>query len=142
MRELLRGGILATVLFGDAAFAADSFLLVEKGDDTILHRQGQADSAGDLLIVHNSLYDPKSNAAVGTDQGYCVRIEPGKSWQCTLTFFLKNGQISVSGPFFDDRDSTMTITGGATGYRNAKGSIAIHAREGRSGEYELRFDVS
>ena len=40
---------------------------------------------------------------------------------------LKGGQLVVAGPFFDKRDSTLAITGGTGRYRNARGTMELHA---------------
>ena len=46
------------------------------------------------------------------------------------TTFLPGGQIVVAGPFYDAKDSTLAITGGTGRYRNARGTMDLHARAG------------
>ena len=55
---------------------------------------------------------PPTPQKVGTDQGYCLRVVAGASYECTWTTFLPGGQIVVAGPFYDAKDSTLAITGG------------------------------
>src|SRR5436190_15135195 len=59
------------------------------------------DSAGNVLTFNNDVFDAKDASKVGSDQGYCVRIAVGKSWECNWTTFLPGGQITVEGPFSD-----------------------------------------
>ena len=37
---------------------------------------------GRLLSFANEIFDGANIHKVGTDQGYCVRTEVGKSWEC------------------------------------------------------------
>jgi len=87
------------------------------------------DSAGDILTFANELFDATDTRKVGTNQGYCMRVVPGTSYECTWTAFLPGGQIVVSGPFYDAKSSTLAITGGTGRYRNARGTMDLQARE-------------
>src|SRR6478736_4492913 len=88
---------------------------------------------GDVLTFANELFDAANAQKVGTDQGYCLRVVAGASYECTWTSFLPGGQIVVSGPFYDAKDSTLAITGGTGRYRNARGTMDLHSRAGRHG---------
>jgi len=88
------------------------------------------DSAGDLLTFANDVFDRNDNHKVGTDQGYCVRVVAGVSFECNWTSFLAGGSIVVEGPFYDTKGSVLAITGGTGRYRNARGTMELHAREG------------
>jgi type II secretory pathway pseudopilin PulG len=90
------------------------------------------DSAGDILTFGNDVFDSADANKVGTDQGSCVRIVPGESYECMWTTFLPKGQITVEGPFYDRKDSTLAITGGTGRYRNARGQMDLQSREGGS----------
>ena len=57
-------------------------------------------------------------------------IAVGVSWECTWTTKLTGGHITVEGPFYDARNSTVAITGGTGAYRNARGSMLLEARAG------------
>ena len=96
------------------------------------------DAVTDLTFA-NEIYDGANVHKVGTDQGYCVRTEVGKSWECNYTTFLADGQITVEGPFFDAGDSTFAITGGTRAYRNARGSLELKVRSAT--EFDFIFNV-
>ena len=85
------------------------------------------DSAGDVLTFANDVFDAKDANKVGTDQGSCIRIVPGESYECAWTTTLARGQIMVQGPFYDTRDSVLAVTGGTGRYRNARGYMQLHS---------------
>ena len=89
----------------------------------------QGDSAGDILTFANEVFDRADAHQVGTDQGYCIRIVVGKSYECNWTTILAGGQITVEGPFLDAGDSTLAVTGGTGRYRNARGFMKLHSLE-------------
>jgi hypothetical protein len=57
--------------------------------DTVVDLTTNGDSTGDLLTFHNELFDAGNENVVGTDQGECVRIEVGVSWECRWINFLE-----------------------------------------------------
>jgi hypothetical protein len=87
------------------------------------------DSSGDILTFANEVFDGADAQKVGTDQGYCIRIVVGKSYECNWTTILASGQITVEGPFLDVGDSTLAVTGGTGRYRNARGFMKLHPLE-------------
>ena len=87
------------------------------------------DTAGDVLTFANEVFDASDRAKVGSDQGYCIRTVPGTSYECNWTTLLPGGQITVEGPFYDTKDSTLAITGGTGRYRGARGSMELSSRE-------------
>jgi len=91
---------------------------------------GGADNAGDILTFANPVYDAKNAKQVGSDQGYCIRIVVGQSWECNWTTFLPNGQITVEGPFYDTKNSVLAITGGTGAYSNARGWMQLNSLSG------------
>jgi allene oxide cyclase len=96
------------------------------------------DSAGDILTFANPVFDRRDAKQVGTDQGYCIRVVAGESYECTWTTFLKGGQIVVQGPFYDAKDSTLAITGGTGRYQRARGTMRLHALAGGT-KYDFVF---
>ena len=76
-----------------------------------------------------------------SDQGYCVRTVVGKSWECFWTLTLKAGQITVEGPFLDEGDSLMSVTGGTGKYAGAKGSMKLHPRDATPTGYDFTYDL-
>ena len=105
--------------------------LVERAvSDATTDTGAAGDSAGDILTFANPLYDQADAVQVGTDQGYCVRVVVGESYECTWTAFLDGGQIVVHGPFYDAKDSTLAVTGGTGAFKDARGTMELHARPG------------
>jgi hypothetical protein len=87
------------------------------------------DTAGDVLTFANEVFDRADAHKVGTDQGYCIRIVAGESYECNWTTILAGGQITAEGPFLDAGDSTLAVTGGTGRYRNVRGFLKLHALE-------------
>ena len=131
-----------TALSGPA-WSAETIKLVERPiNETTVDLGAKGDSVGDLLTFANPVYDAANKAQVGTDQGYCVRVAVGKSWECIWTLILKSGQITLEGPFFDAGDSTFTVTGGTGKYTGAKGSMQVHPRDAKPSGYDFTYDLS
>jgi allene oxide cyclase len=84
-----------------------------------------ADAAGNVLTLANDVFDSADKSKVGTDQGYCVRIVVGKTWECNFTTFLPDCQITVEGPFSDTDNTALAITGGTGRYRNPRGWMQL-----------------
>lgn len=124
------------------ASAAERLQLVERATtDTTVDLGAKGDSVGDLLTFANPIYDAANKIQLGTDQGYCVRVVIGKSWECFWTLILASGQITVEGPFADSGDSTMVITGGTGKYAGAKGSMKLHPRDAKATSYDFLYDL-
>ena len=122
--------------------AAERIEVVEHADtDATLDLGAKGDSVGDLLTWGNPIFDAANKTQIGTDQGYCVRVLVGKSWECTWTTLLKDGQIMVEGPFYDDKDSLFTIIGGTGKYAGARGSMELHARDAKASSYTFIFEL-
>lgn len=109
--------------------------------DTVVDLTTNGDSTGDLLTFHNELFDAGNENVVGTDQGECVRIEVGVSWECRWINFLEGGSIAIEGPFFDEGPSAMAITGGTGVYRGARGSMRLVSRDAAGTEFDFVFRI-
>ena len=107
--------------------------------DTLVDLPPAGDSLGDTLTFANEVFDARTGKKVGTDQGHCVRTVVGEAFECFWTTFLPRGQITVQGPFYDAADSTLAITGGTGAYRNARGTMDLHARSAT--EFDFVFHV-
>jgi hypothetical protein len=108
--------------------------------DTVIDTGAKGDTSGDLLTFHNKLYNAANTKVIGRDQGSCIRISPSAgSWECTWTNFVPGGHITVEGPFFDTRDSVVTITGGTGDYRNARGQMLLHATA--HAQFDFKFSL-
>jgi allene oxide cyclase len=109
--------------------------------DTLVDNGPKGDSVGDTLGFGNTIYDASNTTAVGSDGGQCVRTVPGVSFECMWTTSLKDGQITVEGPFLDAADSTLAITGGTGAFRNASGTMDLHARDAQGTAFDFTFHV-
>ncbi len=124
------------------ALAGEKLQLVERAlTDATLDLGAKGDSVGDLMTWANPMFDAANKLQVGTDQGFCVRVLVGKSWECTWTTTLKDGQITVAGPFKDEGDSVVAVTGGTGKYAGAKGQLKVHPRDAKSTAYDFSFDL-
>jgi hypothetical protein len=133
---------LAATLVTIPAFAAEQIKVVERPvGETTVDLGAKGDSIGDLLVFANGIFDPANKTQVGKDQGYCVRTIVGKSWECNWTMILKDGQITVEGPFMDEGDSMFTVTGGTGKYAGARGSMKLHPRDAKSSSYDFTYDL-
>jgi allene oxide cyclase len=135
----LAAGMFAGAIIQAAAFGGETpsisgpttiHVIEHARTDTVTDTGATGDSTGDLLTFHNPVFDRANANRVGADQGQCVRIAVGVSWECTWTTKLTGGHITVEGPFYDARNSTVAITGGTGAYRNARGSMLLEARAG------------
>jgi allene oxide cyclase len=124
------------------AFASEHLVVVERPvGETTVDLGAKGDSVGDLLVFANKVYDSANKAQVGADQGYCVRTVVGKSWECFWTLILKDGQITVEGPFMDAGDSLLVVTGGSGKYAGARGSMKLHPRDPTPTGYDFTYDL-
>jgi hypothetical protein len=133
---------LALLLVASGASAGEVLKLVERAEtDAVTDTGAKGDSVGDILTFANPMFDASNTTKVGTDQGFCVRTEAGKSWECWWTLFLEGGQITVEGPFLDKGDSVLAITGGTGKYAAARGQMKLHARDDKGKEYDFVYEV-
>ena len=141
-RRLLAASQLAWLLFFAGASAAEPVLrFVEHAETDATHVHGGTgkDNVGDILTFANPVYDADDKRQVGSDQGYCVRVLAGKSYECHWTLVVQGGQITVDGPFHDDGDSLLAITGGTGIFSGASGQMLLHARDGRGAAYDFSY---
>jgi allene oxide cyclase len=110
--------------------------------DTEIPTGGGKDVKGNVLTFNNPVFNAADTKAVGHDEGFCTRIAPKQGiWECLWTTFLKAGQITVQGPFYDTRNSVLSITGGTGAYRNRRGQMQLRSRNGGK-EYDFIFQMS
>ena len=98
--------------------------------DELIDVGEQGFSVGDLLTFANPLYDERNEKRVGHDQGSCivVDVQPVK-FQCSWTAWFEGGSVVVEGPFFEDRETTLAITGGTGSYSTADGTMRLGFRD-------------
>jgi allene oxide cyclase len=110
--------------------------------DTEIPTGGGKDVKGNILTFNNPVFNVANTKQVGHDEGFCTRIAPAQGiWECLWTTFVRGGQITVQGPFYDTRNSVLSITGGTGAYRNARGQMRLLSRNGGK-EYDFIFQLS
>ena len=123
-----------------ASASAAALTVVEHATtDAVTDTGASGDSAGDILTFANEVFDAGNATSVGADNGWCVRTVPGKAWECFWTLSLKDGQITVEGPFLDAGDSILAVTGGTGAYAGARGEMKLHARDAKGSEYDFVY---
>jgi allene oxide cyclase len=130
------------VVAASGAAAADTLVVIEHPDhEQVVAKFPGKDSLGNLIVFHNSIFDATGRTKIGTDQGFCVRVNIGHSYQCSFTVILPDGEIHVDGPFYDIGDSVLPITGGSGRYRTARGAMTLHPRDAKNSSYEFRYEL-
>jgi allene oxide cyclase len=109
--------------------------------DTEIPTGGGKDVKGNILTFNNPVYNAADKVKVGHDEGFCTRLSlrPG-TWECLWTTFLKGGQITVQGPFYDARNSVLAITGGTGAYRDQRGQMQLKSLDGGK-KYDFIFQL-
>ena len=138
--------IAAMLLSGPALAAGSTIRLVERATNNAVSVHGSpvgagkaGDNVGDILTFANPIYDAANSRMLGSDQGFCVRMVAGKSFECHWTLMLADGQIAVDGPFLDAGDSVLAITGGTGAYAGARGQMKLHARDAKGSSYDFTY---
>ena len=139
------GGIVVGTLLLAACGASSvttSLKVVEHAEtDAVADIGASGDSVGDVLTFANPVFDADNTNQVGTDNGYCFRTAVGSAWECHWILTLSDGQITVDGPFYDATDSILAITGGTGAYSQARGEMALHARNAQGTEYDFAYTI-
>src|ERR1700744_720612 len=126
-----------------AAAAGRNVFVVEHAitDTEVPLAPGGKDKAGDILVFHNPVFNRADKRKVGHDEGFCTRINVKAGiWECLWTTFLKGGQLTVQGPFYDHKNSVLTITGGTGAYNGARGQMGLVAKDGGK-KYDFKFQI-
>jgi allene oxide cyclase len=102
---------------------------------------GGKDEKGDILTFNNPVYNAADKTKVGHDEGFCTRVSVKQGiYECLWTTFLKAGQITVQGPFYDHRNSVLSITGGTGAYRDQRGQMRLKSLDGGT-KYDFVFQL-
>jgi allene oxide cyclase len=100
---------------------------------------GGKDKAGDILTFTNPVFNQANTKQVGHDEGFCTRLNVKNGvWECLWTTFLDGGQITVQGPYYDKKNSTLTVTGGTGTFAGVRGQMGLVAKNGGK-EYLFQF---
>jgi len=121
--------------------AGKAITVVEHATTDAVTNGTPGDSAGNILTFANDVFNASDTQKVGTDQGSCVRVVVGESFECNWTTILPKGQITVEGPFYDDRGSVLAITGGTGKYRNARGEMELSFHNPAGTKFDFVFHV-
>jgi hypothetical protein len=144
---VLLAGVLAVIAVNAAAkgkpagSGGKAIHVIEHATSDAVTNGSASDSAGNVLTFANPVFDRKDAHQVGSDQGYCIRIVVGQTWECNWTTFLPKGQITVEGPFTDTGNTVLAITGGTGKYRNARGSMELEYHNQAGTEFDFVFHV-
>lgn len=131
---------LAVLIVGSPVLASPSRTMhwVERAENEhVVDMAPAGDSRGDLLVFVNPLFDSANKSSVGSSNGYCVRTNPGKAWQCIWTMQFADGQLAVSGVYEDEGDSTFIITGGTGTFTGVRGTLKLHSRDAKNSAYDF-----
>jgi allene oxide cyclase len=148
--RMIGAGVIAAAALGlaaasvgahpDIASPVQIHVIEHAISDTVTDTGAAGDSSGDLLTFHNPIFDASDSMRVGRDQGDCIRIVPGRSWECRFVTRLAGGSLTVEGPFFDTHNSVLAVTGGTGVYRNARGAMTLKSRAGGT-EFDFIFNL-
>ena len=147
MRAILRGGLalalalLAVSAVFAAAASAKTIHVVERASTDAVTNGSADDAEGNVLTFHNKVYDAANKTQVGRDQGYCIRMVVGKSWECNWTTFLRSGSITVEGPFSDTGNTVLAITGGTGAYATARGTMNLRYHDKKGTAFDFIFHL-
>jgi hypothetical protein len=138
-KRLVAAAIAATALaFAGATAHADgrhAINLVEAHPDlqpTFVDTGTPGLSVGDVAIHRDQVNRP-NGASAGTITQVCTLVELGSNpftstYECSGSIALKNGTITMAGPFVPAQpEATAAITGGTGDYRGARGEIVVRA---------------
>jgi hypothetical protein len=118
-----------------------SIHVIEHATTDAVTNGSAADAAGNVLTFANDVFDSADKTKVGSDQGYCIRIVVGKTWECNFTTFLSDGQITAEGPFSDTGNTALAITGGTGRYRNARGWMELNYHDTAGTKFDFVFHL-
>jgi allene oxide cyclase len=133
-------GLLTMAADVGVTSAAETLTVVEKvASEKTVDIGPKGDSMGDVLVFANPIFDAAGSLKIGSDEGHCLRTVVGKTWDCTWTLILKDGQIMATGPILDNADSSMAIIGGTGKYAGAMGTLLVHPKNETS--YEFKYQL-
>jgi len=143
----------AAVLAGAAVLAAaapgarqattgGTIHVVEHAMTDAISNGKKGDALGNVLTFANPVFDGADKKRVGTDNGFCVRTQVRKTWECFWTTFLGTGQITVEGPFSDTGNTRLAITGGTGAFADARGWMALLYHDKKGTKFDFVFHLT
>ena len=143
---LLAASVVLVIVVNASAGPGDhhgghTITVVEHATTDAVTNGTAGDDVGNVLTFANDVFNSADTKKVGTDQGSCIRMVVGESWECSWTTFLPKGQITVQGPFSDTGDSVLAITGGTGAYRNVRGEMDLKFHNQAGTKFYFVFHV-
>ena len=85
------------------------------------------DSAGDLVIASDKVYDRGGHHQLGRDHIVGIETVPGKTIALSATLTMVRGELTLQGVTNEqnNRPFTLAITGGTGGYQDATGLARV-----------------
>ena len=97
---------------------------------------------GNILTFVNPIFNAGDRSRSATTRASAPGWTRRRAiWECLWTTFLKGGQITVQGPFYDTSNSTLSITGGTGAYKNDRGQMKLKSRDSGK-KYDFTFELS
>jgi allene oxide cyclase len=134
--RMIGAGVIAVAVLGLAAASVGAHPDIASPMEIHVIEHAISDTVTDT----GAAGDTSDSTRVGRDQGDCIRIVPGRSWECRFVTRLAGGSLTVEGPFFDTHNSVLAVTGGTGVYRNARGAMTLKSRAGGT-EFDLIFHL-
>jgi len=101
----------------------------------------KADAVGNVLTFANPVFDAADKKQIGTDNGFCIRTQAKKAWECMWTTFLGTGQITVEGPFSDTGNTKLAITGGTGAFADSRGWMELRYHDKKGTKFDFVFHL-
>ncbi|MEA2446093.1 MAG: hypothetical protein QOJ12_3385 [Thermoleophilales bacterium] len=121
-------GTAAVTASGHSGHAASTTVLRADFKTTavkVVDAAPPGESPGDLGVVGGNLFAHGSSRQIGHYQGTCYTMAPKSNSECTFTFSLAGGQITVISAYGKGFNGSKVVhdavVGGTRAYRNARG---------------------
>ena len=129
---LLAASVLLVLVVNASAGPSDhhagqTITVVEHATTDVVTNGTAGDDVGNILTFANDVFNAADTQKVGTDQGSCIRMVVGESWQCSWTTFSDTG------------DSVLAITGGTGADRNARGEMELKYHNPAGTKFDFVF---
>jgi hypothetical protein len=106
--------------------------------DKVIDTGKPGDSTGDLLTW------PRLRRDRFDRRGQRPEMHPDQpeagTWECRWVTWLDGGSITVEGPFYDNKNSVIAITGGTGAYASATGDMQLVSQNGVA-VYDFIFNL-
>ena len=131
--------LLALTMLAATPAAAETLTLFSNAEEDGYVKLGQPGSLGDM-IVWNSALETKDGTVVGTNAGFCIRLDAPGNFMCDFIIDHEgHGQMTFSGvQVVEPGTSRVVITGGTGKYQGATGQVLSTPVENRA---RFRFDI-